>query len=130
MIERRLEEEIPRSAGEITFQLKHSSEDSGRPHATIGAPNATAFVVAQRRNGIAGFLQAAGQDRGIFESLTRALAEIRGHWVRCIAEQCHSLMAPAFQGRSIIIVRPDNDALVGSFDQLGNRFVPWIKSFK
>ena len=96
--ERGFEDPIPRSAGEITFQLKHSSADPGRPHETIAAPNATAFVVAQRRNRIAGFLKAAGQDGGIFESPTRSLPEIRGHWVRCIAEQCYSLMAPAFQG--------------------------------
>jgi hypothetical protein len=32
--------------------------------------------------------------------------------------------------RSIIDLPPDNDALVGSFDQLGNRFVPLIEGLE
>ena len=39
-------------------------------------------------------------------------------------------MAPAFQWRSIIDLGPNDDALVGSFDELGNRFVPLTESYK
>ena len=95
MLEGRFKEPIPRSAGEITFHWNIFPINRDASTKLIGAPDATALVIAQPGNRIVGFLQAAGQDGSIFESLTPSLPEMRGHWVSCVAEQRHSARSSA-----------------------------------